>query len=94
MKAKLSSKAKLTQIESSHSIIPKGTMPGTLVGLPLIDQSFVFEIDDDAIAKSIGGKYLTTSSVISIVSESRRKILFKTLNSTYQLEILDETKDN
>lgn len=84
----MGTKGILTQIESKHTHIPK-KITGRVVGLPLVQQSFVF-VMDEPMATELGGPYLTTSTVTSIVSEDKIKILFKTLNSTYQLEILDE----
>ena len=79
-------KVKLTKIESNHNNLRTDIIEGITLELPEVGKSFV-----------LAGKPLTPGTDIRLVTTTEIKNVekidneykFKTLNSTYKLEVLD-----
>lgn len=84
-------KATLTKLSDNQNALRTNTMSGVAHLLPTPNACFV--ILGEAIDKSVGdARMIKTSLVQEVVSfdTHERRIVFKTLNSTYQLDITDE----
>ncbi len=76
---------KLTQIESTHDIVRTKITEGKTYALPTVGECF--QLFADPLDKSMGYRDLRTSYVQSVV-EDKNGFTFKTLNSTYRVELI------
>lgn len=83
--------AKITKLSENANKLRTATMDGKSGKLPTIGESFY--IFGEALDKNVGNaRQINTSMVTEVVSfdPHERRIIFKTLNSTYQLDLTDE----
>lgn len=80
-------KVRLTKVESNHNNIRTNSMEGETTELPVPGENFV--IVGDPINPMADVRCITTSE-IQLVEKTDSLYTFKTLNSTYQLEVLSE----
>jgi hypothetical protein len=79
-------KVKLSKIVSTHSILRTNTVEGKISLVPIVGKTFAM------MAKSIDPdgwfRHVETTIIQSIEEINETKIQFKTLNSTYELELI------
>ncbi len=77
---------KLVKIESTNNALRTKEVEGTTNELPKVGQRF--ELMGEPINNRYSMRHVSTSPVQSVGKKKEGKILFKTLNSTYELELL------
>ena len=82
------SKVKLIKILSNHTQLRTNEVIGIVKQIPVIDQSFI--MTSEPLDKTKDLRYIETSPIKSVeVLEPDLKWVFKTENSTYELELLE-----
>ncbi len=76
---------KLTQIESTHNIVRTKITEGKTHSLPEVGQPF--QLFADPLQKGYDYRDIRTSYVQSVVQD-KNGFTFKTLNSTYRVELI------
>lgn len=79
-------KVRLTKIESTHSNLRTDLIEGKCIDLPEIGESFFVVAPPLDPTKDF--RMVNTSEVKELTTLPDGKILFKTANSTYEIEIL------
>lgn len=81
--------AKLTKIESTHKRLRTNEIVGKTPGIPEVGENFM--IFGESLTKGAAFRQVTTTQIQSCAwFPETKKFVFKTLNSTYELEILSE----
>lgn len=78
-------KVKLTKIESNHGNLRTNEVEGLSWDLPTIGDNF--SVIGDSLTEGMDARVVTTTEIKS-VEHFDTHCIFKTLNSTYKLEIL------
>lgn len=81
---------RLTRIESNHNNLRTRSLQGWCFDLPVVGSSFT--IMGQPISEGAVARVVTTSPVLSIenLDQSSSALRFRTKNSTYELEVLNE----
>lgn len=80
---------KLTKLSSNQNKLRTDEVLGEGIGEPVVGRSFTFvgeSIDEEI--KTQGGARFVTTSIVTEVIEKDGATEFRTLNSTYRLEVL------
>ena len=77
----------LKKIESNHTNLRTNEIEGRTLSLPEISKNFV--LVGESLTPGLDARVVTTTEIKSI-EQSGKKYTFKTLNSTYELEVLAE----
>lgn len=87
--------ARLTKITSNHNNLRTNSMVGEISDIPKIGFPFIIS-NQDPLNKNIGanGRLIFTTNVVSVDKKTDIEYEFKTVNSTYKLEIIGEVNDN
>lgn len=78
---------KLTKIESNHNNLRTDSIRGWCAELPVIGSSFAMMGPPLA----TGSVRLVRTSPVQTIEHTDNRLRFRTENSTYELEVLDET---
>lgn len=78
-------KVKLTKIESNHNNLRTNEIEGVSLDLPEVGKSFY--LVGESLTEGMDARVVTTTEIKSL-EKTDNEYTFKTLNSTYKLEVL------
>lgn len=82
---------KLTKIESTHSKMRTSEMVGKTGSIPQV--GFDIKVFGESLTDSLAFRAIHTTEIKEVTYDTKTKIfIFKTQNSTYQLEVLDKDR--
>jgi hypothetical protein len=94
-------KVRLTKLSDNPNKIRDSKIEGIAERLPKVGDFFEIlarprDIPDVMVARKegrmyMGFRYANTSEIVKMIEETESKFVFRTLNSTYQVEVLTDT---
>lgn len=79
-------KVRLTKIVSTHNNLRTNEIEGMSSSLPVVGQGF--NLTGESLTKGMNARLVSTTEIKEI-EQKGNEYIFKTLNSTYKLEVLD-----